>query len=221
MEQLKVEELEEVEKDEYVQPKEEKLKEYKKLLLIENNRQSYEKAVNLVKFGCFEQKEETEIDFNNFMKIETPKKFKGLYDLYQNLETMELVFICPLVEVDKADLENKKEAKPYAYDCIITEAVDEETYQMVCKSAKNNLSGTVRAFYIGANVAYFVLLFITLLSVIFSLIYVTSDTFNQKHDAALAITFMLFYSGALIGSSVIATPLIILMNIKYKKYKDQ
>ena len=62
MEQLKVEELEEVEKDDFVQPEEKKLKEYQKLLLAENNRQAYEKAVNLVKFGCFEQKEETELE---------------------------------------------------------------------------------------------------------------------------------------------------------------
>lgn len=219
MEQLKVEELEEVEKDTFEKPEEKKLKEYQKLLLAENNRQAYEKALNLVKFGCFEQKEETEVDFRKYIKIEG-KKYKGLYDLYQDLDTMELVFICPLVEADKADLENKKEMAPYAYDCIITDAVDEETYQMLINAAHKNLNGSVKAFYIGAHIAYFALLFFTLLSFIFSLIYVTSPTVNPNNDGVYAITVIFFYSGALIGSSVIATVLMVLAHIKYQKYKE-
>ena len=145
------------------------------------------------------------------------KKYKGLYDLYQNLETMELVFVCPLVEVDKADLDNTKEAKPYAYDCIVTDAVDEETYQLVTKAAKNNLSGVVSAFYIGANVAYFFLLAFTSLALIFSIIYGIDNT-KQFIPTFLTIAY---YSGALVAASVITTPLMVLMNIKYKKYKDQ
>lgn len=219
MEQQKVEELEEVEKEEFKEEAKPELKEYEKLLLAENNRQAYEKALNLVKCGCFEQKTIDTIDFRNYTKIEG-RKYKGLYDLYQNLETMELVFICPLVEADKADLDNTKEMAPYAYDCIITEYVDEETYQMIINAANKNLNGPVKAFYIGAHVAYFALLALTLISLIFSLIYCTSATVNPNGDVVYAITVILFYSGALLGASAIATAIMVLVHIKYNKYKE-
>ena len=217
MESLKVEELEEVEKDDFVPEKEEKPAEYELLLLAENNRQAYEKAVNLVKFGCFKQEEIAEIDFNKYEKIEG-KKYKGLYDLYRNVETMELVFICPLVEANKADLENTKELAPYAYDCIITNAMDEETYQMVCVAAKNNLHGVTRTLYITAYVLYFVLIASAIITYLWGFIYTMDSAATQTFNVRLSVSVInaAYYSGALFAGVVIATPLLVLMRIKYK-----
>lgn len=212
MESLKVEELEEVEKDEFV-PKEEKAPlEYELLLLAENNRLAYEKAVNLVKFGCFKQEKITAIDFNKFEKIEAGKKFKGLYELYRNTETMELVFILPLVEANKADLDNTKELAPYAYDCIITNAMDEETYQMVCVAAKNNLHGLSRTLYITSFVVYILAWVVTLTIILWSFIYYMDSSKNITNG----ILNTAIYSGPLFSGCVIATPLMVLMRIKYK-----
>jgi hypothetical protein len=65
MEQNLFERLEGVEQDENLIPEAApELKEYEKLLLVENNRQLAEKAENLVKSVCFTQKEEPTIDFS-------------------------------------------------------------------------------------------------------------------------------------------------------------
>ena len=55
------------------------------------------------------QKEETVIDFTIYSRLET-KKFKGKYDLYQNIETGDLVWICPLIEA--GDDEDKDKNLP-------------------------------------------------------------------------------------------------------------
>ena len=113
MEQNQFEGLEEVEQEETLIPDNQKeLKEYEKLLLAENNRELTEKAINLVNAGCFNQVEEPVIDFSKYTRIETGRKFRGLYNLYQNNETMELVFICPLVENNKGDVDEKKNMAP-------------------------------------------------------------------------------------------------------------
>ena len=214
MEQNNFEELEAVEVEEAVNT-EPQLKEYEKLLIAEANREDYEKAVNLVKFGCFEQKQLQEVDFSVLEKIPAEKKFKGLYSLYRNLETMEMVFVCPLVENNKGDVEENKDMKPYAYDCLIVEAVDNETYQMVCKAAKNNISNFTTVLYKGSFIAYAVLLAITCYTFIFNLI----SYYAQGLTTALALA--LFYSATFVAAAVISVPLLVLISIKYKKYKEQ
>ena len=211
MESLKVEELEEVEKDDFVPEKEEKPLEYEALLTAENNRQAYEKAINLIKFGCFKQEELPEIDFNKYEKIEG-KKYKGLYELYRNTETMELVFICPLVEVNKADLDNTKELAPYAYDGIITNAMDEETYQMVCVAAKNNLGGLTKTLYITTFVLWIASIVVTLTIFLWSFI----SSVDGGASISQTMIFSLFYAGPVFAGTVITAPLLVLMRIKYK-----
>ena len=218
MEQQKVEELEAVEQETFTVKPEAKLQEYEKLLLAESNRQNYEKAINLVKFGCFEQKTETTVDFNKYIKIEG-RKYKGLYELYQNLETMELVFICPLVEDDKADLENKKELAPYAYDCIVTNAMDEETYQLVLGAAKHNLNNGIKAFYITSIVCYAIYLLITFIAVIFTNIYIFDV--SKPNNFASYVAMFCYQNGSILAGTVISTILMALLSIKYKKYKER
>ena len=72
MEQNQFEGLEEVEMVE-VKDEEEvsSLKEYEKLLIAERDREDYVKAVTLIKYGCFSQKEVTEVDFSKLEKLTT------------------------------------------------------------------------------------------------------------------------------------------------------
>ena len=217
MEQNQFDGLEEVEQDENLIPeKAPELKEYEKLLLAENNRQLTEKAVNLVKFGCFTQKEEPVVDFSKYTRIDMAKKFKGLYNLYQDNETMELVFICPLVENNKGDTNEKKDMAPYAYDCIITEAMDEETYEMVKHAAKNNISGFIPALRIAAYVVYLV---VALLGLFVFLDYFLLQVDTQGFNSALLGA--LYYCGIFTAADFIGIPLLLLMEIKYRKYKER
>ncbi len=216
MEQNQFEGLEEVEQDENLIPEAApELKEYEKLLLVENNRQLAEKAVNLVKSGCFTQKEEPTIDFSKYTRIDMAKKYKGLYNLYQNMETMELVFICPLVENNKGDVEEKKNMAPYAYDCIITEAMDEETYQMVLHAAKNNISHFIPALRILSYVIY--LLFAVAGAVVWFTLFITGVDTNFVQTLGISC----LYTSGFIAGDVIALPLLFLMEIKYRRYKEQ
>lgn len=216
MEQNNFEELEAVEIEEKVEYKPEpELKEYQKLLLKEANREDYEKALNLVKFGCFNQEEKESIDFSRLESIPTAKKFKGIYKLYRNLDTMELLFICPLVENNKGDSEENKNMKPYAYDVITIEAMDKEEYQMVKKAARNNLSSVVKTLYYGSFAAFFTVLTIWVLTLLFCIIKYA----EQGLESFLTSTFIML--GAMTGALAVAVPLLLIAAIKYRKYKDQ
>lgn len=215
MEQNNIETLEPVEVEEKVFNDKPELKEYEKLLIEEANRCDYEKAVSLIKYGCFEQKKENEVDFSDYEAIPTKKKFKGLYDLYRNVKTMELVFICPLVENNKGDVDENKAMAPYAYDMIIVEAMDDETYQMVCKAAKNNISNKVKVLYFASFICYFVFIGLTLINLVNMLILTADSNFQS----ILATVFD--YCGVYFLGILLATPLLVLISIKYRKYKEQ
>ena len=64
------------------------------------------------------------------------KKYKGLYDLYQNNETFQLVMVCPLIENNKNDYNERKDLEPYGYDCLYLEYLDQEAYALVLEAAK-------------------------------------------------------------------------------------
>ena len=202
METLKIEKEEEFELEEEVKEEIKPSLEYEKLLAEERDRADNEKARNLVKFGCFSQKQENKVDFTKFQKIAQKKKFKGVYDLYRNLETMELVFIAPLVE----QKENANKMAPYAYDVITLEYMDNETYLAVCHAAKNNITNLISVLYNTSFIAYLVYVLFTFGVVIYNLI----DT-----NFATAM----FACGGLIAGVIVALPLLALLAIKYKNYK--
>ncbi len=216
MEQNQFDLLEEVEKD--IEVKSEgkpELKEYEKLLLTERNRKDFEKAINLIKFGCFEQKQETSIAFDALEIIPLKKKYKGLYQLYRNIETMQLLFICPLIEDNKGDVDERKDLKPYGYDVIYIEAMDNETYQMVSRAAKNNISNAVSIAYKTSVILYFTHIVLTVAYFIYNIIAQASSGFVN----ALFSSF--FYSATYFVGILIATPLLVLIMIRYKKYKAE
>ena len=214
MEQNQFEMLEEVDKDLEVKVEAEpELKEYEKLLLEERNRKDFERAKNLIKCGCFEQKAEKKLDFAKLEKVETAKQYKGLYDLYRDIDTMQLLFVCPLVE--KGD-DEKKNMTPYGYDVLYVELMDNETYDMVMHAAKNNLTNSVTVLYRSSFVCFFIFLAITLFVFVYNLIVIAeTGTFLN----ALASAF--FYSATFLGVDCILLGLLTLVSIKYKKYKSQ
>ena len=216
MEENKFDILEEVEQDIVVNNEELKreLKEYEKLLLAEANRKTVEKSLNLIKFGCFTQKQENQVDFNTLESIPMKKKYKGLYQLYRNLDTLELLFICPLIENNKGSEDERKDLKPYGYDVIYLDQMDDETYQMVVKAAKNTMRTTVSVLYKASFVMYFTYAVITLAFFIYNLVVQTGDF--------ATILFSTFYvTASFFVGLVIVTTLLALLSIKYKKYKEQ
>lgn len=221
MEQNTFELLNEVEKDIVEVPTEPQLKEYEKLLMDERDRKDLEKAKNLVSFGCFAQETKNEINFNELEQIKMDKKYKGRFDLFRNKDSLELFFICPLVEDNKGDVDERKDLKPYAYDVIAVEQMDNEAYQMVCKAAKNNLKSGVRFAYKSSLVLYFVNVVISISLLLFNFFQGIGNGVETFKAFMSLIFSSLYYSSSFLVGVIVSTPLIVLMMIKYKKYKDQ
>ena len=219
MEQNNFEELEPIEIDGKVTSEKKELKEYEKLLLAEANRKLREKSETLVEIGCFDQRQETVIDFNEYDHIAYGTKFKGRYSLYQKKDSMELVFICPLVENNKGAEDENKSMKPYAYDCIFVETMDDETYAAVLHAANNNLSSSVKHLYRASFACFFVIL--ALSAFVFVYNFVSSATNSTSFDFFSVLASALYYTGMYFAIDAIMLPLLVLISIKYKKYKEQ
>ncbi len=216
MEQNQFEGLEEIETENNYIPEENTKKEYEKLLGYERSREDYEKAVNLVKFGCFKQEQKPTVDFSKLEKVNSEKKYKKSYDLFRNLETMELVFVLPLIENNKGDKDERKDLKPYAYDVITTEAMDNETYLMVCKAAKNNLRNPLLIAYKGGVIAYCIALVICLYVLVYNFV-----AYISGNDFFSSLALALFYSSTYIVGLIIATFVLVIAKVKLEKYKEQ
>ena len=105
---------------------------------------------------------------------------------------------------------------PYAYDCIVTDAMDEETYQMVCKAAKNNISRFIPALRMAAYILYIATAVIGLLIGVSSfLLTIDANGFWKSLVSALNTV------GVFIAAELLALPLLFLMEIKYRGYKEQ
>lgn len=216
MEKNKVDMLEEIEQDLIVTPseKEPELKEFEKLLLEERDRRDLDKALTLIKAGCFyEVENEPALDFNNLEPVPMKRKLKGLYDLYRNKETHDLLYVSPLVEDISED--GKKNVKPYGYKVLYIESMDAETYQMVVKAAKNNIKNGVARAYKFAFILYFAIIAITLAN----MVYIFINTLESGILAALAS--IIFNNATYLVGILIATILLVPMMIKYKKYKAE
>jgi hypothetical protein len=193
------------------------LKEYEKLLIAERNRKDYEKAVSLVKAGCLKQTEvKGAYDFSKLEKIETKKKYKGIYTLYRNVETMQLYFICPLVENNKGDDSAKQDIKPYGYDVVELELMDDKTYQEVIKAANNTLHPVARNLYVTSWILYVLEIVVFVLLFFYALI--VSIDGGAKGQAFFQA---LNYAEGPLAGIVISTPILVLAKIKYDKYKNQ
>lgn len=219
MEKNEFETMEELEQDLKPEnnegPKE--LLEYEKLLLEERNRIDYEHATALVKYGCFKQYDDPNFDFTNLELIKTKKLYKGVYRLYRNLDDLHLYFVCPLVEDNKGDAEaERKDLKPYSHNIIEIEYMDNETYNMVIKAARNNIGNMVTRFYIATLACYIVSAVITIFCLLFNLIQ-NSESYDLGNN--LMLTF--YYSAPYLVCLMILTPLIGIFTIYNRKYKKE
>lgn len=183
------------------------MKEYEKLLLEDIKRKENQKALTEIKLGLFEQKEESEFDFSNYTNMTYGKKYKGLYDLYQNNETYELVLVCPLIENNKNDYNERKDLKPYAYDVIYLEYLDEEAYTLVKQAAVHEKSKGIDILYYASIAFYFAFLALNLAAIIYM---ITLET------EFLQFAYIL---GPLWGTLAILTLLLPILMMKYRKFK--
>ena len=139
------------------------MKEYEKLLFEEAKRKAMQQALEEINLGLFEQKQEEKFDFSLYTKMTYDKKYKGLYDLYQNNETKGLVLVCPLIENNKGDDYNeRKDLSPYAYDILDLEYLDEDTYKLVKQAAVHEKSKLIHVFYYASIILYCLLFLFTL-----------------------------------------------------------
>lgn len=207
-------ELEEVEQDLVNETETPTMKEYEKLLLIERSRKEYERARNLIKYGCFEQKEVETIDFSCLELVEGAKAYKGAYHLYRNVNTYELLYVLPLVEDNKGDVDERTDLAPYAYDVIYIEQMDAETYKMVLKAAKRNLPTLVSRLYVTSWVLYIINAAIALSMILYTIFTSNAKFVNTMMSAIYTIQTNIM-------AAVVATPLLALLSIKYKSYKEE
>lgn len=217
MEQNNVEMLEEIEQDlavakEDIKPE---LKEYEKLLLEEKDRKDLEKALGLIGAGCFSEVEnEPTLDFNKLELVPAKRKLKGLYDLYRNKETGDLLYVSALIEDNKGE-DNVKEVKPYGYKVLYIESMDDATYELVMKAAKNNIKNGVSRTYKAAFVLYFVMIALTVVN----MIYIFIQTLESGVLTALAS--IVYNCGIYFVGILLATILLVPVMIRYKKYKAE
>ncbi|MCR5350700.1 MAG: hypothetical protein K6E20_06895 [Acholeplasmatales bacterium] len=223
MEKNQFEGLEELEKDEVNAKEVKELKEYEKLLKAEENRKFIDKAQTLIEFGCFNQIEVTQFDFNGYDFVDG-KKFKDKYNLYKNKNSEELVYVCPLIENNEGSEDENKAMKPYAYDCIYIEAMDEEIYKKVVVAGKNNVSTLPQKLIKASWIAYIVYasisLFTTLYIGIYSIDQAHKDSSNSSDTKELdAFISSLATCGALLAGAIVALAILTLVTLKYKDYK--
>ena len=129
---------------------------------------------------------------------------------------MQLEFVAELIENNKGADDERKDLKPYAYDVIYLEQMDEETYQAVCHAGKNNVSSWLSKLVVCADVLTIVLWAFTLFMFVASAI-VASGSYSGIN----IILYAFANTSTYIAAASIMIPLLVLMHIKYKKYKDQ
>lgn len=183
------------------------LKEYEKLLLQDMKRKETQKAIDEVKLGLFEQKEEVEFDFASYTNMTYGKKYKGLYELYQHNETMELVFVCPLIENNKGDENERLDLKPYAYDVLYLEYLDAEAYELVKKAAIHEHSRAIDFLYYSNFALYIALLIFNIVSIVL----LATDKAGFTNITLICSTLW--------GTQLVMTLLLPVLMIQYRKYK--
>ena len=133
------------------------MKEYEKILDLDKRINANDKAKKLVKLGCFEQKDVTDINFNDLADLTVDDKlFKGLYRLYED-STGNLLYIQPLIE---ADDNGNVHGEATSFDVIYLETMSDETFLKVSHAKRKN----------SGNIRYIVFFWILLIFLVFLLI---------------------------------------------------
>ena len=172
-------------------------KEYEKILQREKNRELNMKAQNLVKLGCFDQKEETNVDFSRLDKITYDKLYRKIYDLYIDKEG-NMFYIFGKIEGDNS--------KPYAYDVIAIENVSDEDYKAVYRAHKYEGAGMVFGMY----VASFIIWILSIVIALSIALYYVIQGAGVINTLINCISFLFFIA--------ILTCCLAITSITYRKY---
>ena len=173
-------------------------KEYEKILKRESNRQKNIKAENLVKLGCFEQKEEKNIDFSVLDIITYDKPFQKLYDLYEDRDG-NLLYIYAKTEGE--------DAKPYAYDVIYLETVSDEDYKKLFKAHSYEGAKFIKGLYITTFILWVLSIVVTLSIIVY---YMASGDYGFIDILTNSVSYLFFIS--------IVTALLAITNVSYRKF---
>lgn len=173
-------------------------KEYEKILIREQNRQKNVKAQNLVKLGCFEQKEEKKIDFSVLDKITYEKLYQKVYDLYEDRDG-NMLYIYAKTEGE--------DARPYAYDVIYIETVSDEEYKKLYRAASFEGAGFAHGLYLTTFILWITSIVVTLSIIIY---YVSSGDYDFINVLINSISYIFFIA--------IITALLAITDVSYRKY---
>lgn len=173
-------------------------KEYEKILIREQNRQKNVKAQNLVKLGCFEQKEEKKIDFSVLDKITYEKLYQKVYDLYEDRDG-NMLYIYAKTEGE--------DARPYAYDVIYIETVSDEDYKKLYRAASFEGAGFAHGLYLTTFILWITSIVVTLSIIIY---YVSSGDYDFINVLINSISYIFFIA--------IITALLAITDVSYRKY---
>ena len=189
-------------------------KEYEKILIREQNRQKNVKAQNLVKLGCFEQKEEKKIDFSVLDKITYEKLYQKVYDLYEDSNINKLMYGNYYLYEDRdgnmlyiyAKTEGE-DARPYAYDVIYIETVSDEDYKKLYRAASFEGAGFAHGLYLTTFILWITSIVVTLSIIIY---YVSSGDYDFINVLINSISYIFFIA--------IITALLAITDVSYRKY---
>lgn len=172
-------------------------KEFEKIIKKEKNRQSNMKAQNLIKMGCFDQYEVTNIDYSKLEKVTYDKLYKKLYDLYED-ENGNLFYIYAKTEGESN--------KPYAYDVIAVETLNDDEYKQLYKAASYEGSKLVKGILITCMILWSAIVLVAIAAVI-------TDIVNGSGVIATLVNLTgYFFNIALLGG------VIGILTVVYRKF---
>ena len=225
-------------------------KEYEKLLKKEEHRQLLMKAINLVKFGCFEQKTELKVDFSRMERIDSDKKFKGLYTLYRNMDTKQLCFVAALVENKVNDYFEKEETtkdESVSLNATLDDELKAEEKRKEAEAERNQINSATpysydviyvdlmddetykKVMHAGRNnlssllKTLYIIAFVMIGVVVFGALFVLIYDLVKIERA----TFMeklytaIVYMAPYLAGATVAIPTLILAKIIYDKFRDR
>ena len=225
-------------------------KEFEKLLKKEEHRQLLMKAINLVKFGCFEQKTELKIDFSRMERIDSNKKYKGLYTLYRNIDTKQLCFVAALVENKVNDYFEKEEEtkdEKVSLDATLDDEIKAEERRKEAEAEKNQINSATpysydviyidlmddetykKVMHAGRNNissmlnVLYIIAFVMLGVVAFGALFVFIYDLVKLESATLIekLYTAFVYMAPYLAAITVAVPVLILAKIIFDKFKDK
>ncbi len=175
------------------------MKEFEKLLQLEDNRKNNIKAKTMVKLGLFEQETLESFSFENLELITIEgKKYRGIYDLYESHDG-QLTYV-------NAKTEDENLTDAYAYDVIKIDNVTDLEYAEILEAGRRERSGLIKTSRV-------ILLITTVLTIASTLYAILSGIIGKQNIFVVFANQAISY--AFIGIQV---GLYIVSEIAYRKF---